>query len=182
MAAAGLRSLCDCGNRGRFAHQWLRLAHRESAQGWLTRNCHTSGGGHRRSLWRGLVQGGPRLTTVGRYAARAQLFTVGSTVRRRGPDNNNSTGRLGGRSPPLGPLPRKPQSRIEPHRPGSCSAETLVPVQVPGPMRTRVRTPARSSWRPSHELRDPPSAGGLGSLAPVSFTPRDGRSRDFAGA
>ena len=75
MAAAGLRSLCDCGTRGRFAHQWLRLAHRESARGWLMRNCHTSGGGHRRSLWRGLVQGGPRLTTVGRYAARARLRT-----------------------------------------------------------------------------------------------------------
>ena len=76
MAAAGLRSLCDCGTRGRFAYQWLRLAHTESARGWLTRNCHTSGGGHRRSLWPGLVQGGPRLT-VGRYAARARLRTVG---------------------------------------------------------------------------------------------------------
>ena len=35
MTAAGLRSLCDCGTRGRFAYQWLRLAHTESARGWL---------------------------------------------------------------------------------------------------------------------------------------------------
>ena len=50
---------------------WLTQSRRGAG---LRRNCHTSGGGHRSSLWLGLVPGGPRLT-VGRYAARARLRT-----------------------------------------------------------------------------------------------------------
>ena len=130
------------------------------------------------TTWQGaawyLHQGPPKQKYVLPRGIQTMVFTI--------------NGHPGGRSPPLGPLPRKPKDGLNPivgarvarRPPGTVPGIGADDDQGPHP------SPARSSWRPSHELRGPLLAGYPPAFGwdpqPLRLTPRDGRSRDLAGA